>query len=373
MGRNRRCGQRNWLSALYERRRGKRVYYCFRIPGTRREVLLGRDLKAAKQAVALYWSQNATDEVTRALNRIERPAVTVQEHIDWFAETELPERRTRTGHSLAAKTLHEHRAMLDHVTARLGPERAISDVTRGAMAELLEPYPPRMTNRYRSLLLEVFRHALARGLRSDNPVDATIARQRTVQRRRLDKRSFDAIYAAAETWLQRAMDLALWSLQRREDVIRMRVDHWEDGVLSVRQRKVQGYRVGLLRIMPGENLRAAISACIDSPEREDCPFLVHRRPIRRIAASWREHPYQLSGETLTREFAALRDALNLYDCELAERPAWHEIRALRGDLYREQLGWPDDQVQALMGHTTIEMTKAYLDRHGERWQSVMAA
>lgn len=218
VGRNRRYGRRNWPDGLYERRRGKRVYYCFRIPGLGREILLGSDLAAAKQAVSIYQSQNATDNVTAALNRIEQPASTVQEHFHWFAETELPERRTRKGYPLAAKTLYEYRAMLDHAATQLGSEQAVSEVTRRAIAELLESYPPRMSNRYRSLLSQVFKHAVARGLRADNPVDATIARQHMVERRRLDKAAFDAIYAAAAPWLQRVMSLSLWSLQRREDI-----------------------------------------------------------------------------------------------------------------------------------------------------------
>lgn len=374
MGRTREYrGRRNWPDRLYARRFGSRVYYYFRIPDSRRDVPLGSDFKAAKQAVAIYWAQNTSDDVTRVLNRINKPTATVKEHFKWFVETELPERRTRKGGPLAAKTLYEYQAMLDHAVIQLGAERAVSEVTRRAIAELLESYPPRMSNRYRSLLSQVFKHAVARGLRLDNPVDATIARRHTVQRRRLDQPSFNAIHEAAEPWLQRAMNLALWSLQRREDIVQMRVRHWQDCVLTVRQRKVQGHGTGLLHITPGHNLRAALIACLNSPERDDCPFLVHRRPARRIkAASWREHRFQVSGEMVSREFTRLRDALELYGCDPAERPSWHEIRALGGDLYREQLGWSDDQVQALMGHTSVEMTKAYLDRHGERWQDVQA-
>ena len=372
MGRSRRYKRRSWPEGLYERKRGAKTYYAFRIPQTKREVYLGSDLSAAKQAVSLYLSQNAPDNVMKALNRIERPAATVDEHFVWFVDTELPERRTRSGNPLAAKTLYEYRAMLKHAATQLGAERAISDVSRRAVADLLESYPPRMSNRYRSLLAQVFRHAVARGLRSDNPVDATIARQHTVERQRLDKRAFDAIYAAAAPWLQRAMDLALWSLQRREDIVSIRVEHWTEGVLAVRQRKVEGYGTGLLRIRPGEKLRGAIIACLNSGERADCPFLVHRQPVKRTKAEWRVHPYQVTGETISREFTRLRDELELYDCASKQRPTWHEIRALGGDLYREQFGWANEQVQALMGHSTVEMTKAYLDRHGERWQDVIA-
>jgi integrase len=372
VGKSRAHGRRNWPEGLYERRRGRRVYYGFQIPGTTREVSLGSDLAAAKQAASIYLSRQAPDPIANALNRIERPSATVAEHFAWFAETELPERRTRTGKSMAAKTLYEYRAMLDHAAAHLGAERAVAEITRRAIAELLESYPPRMSNRYRSLLSQVFRHAVARGLRTENPVDATIARKHGVQRRRLDKPAFDAIHEAGEPWLKRAMDVALWSLQRREDVVSMRVEHWAEEVLSVRQRKVEGHGTGLLRITPGDNLRAALAACLDSPEREDCPFLLHRKPIKRIKAGWRVHPYQLAGEMISREFTRLRDELELYNCDSAERPTWHEIRALGGDFYREQFGWANEQVQALMGHSTVAMTKAYLDRHGERWQDVSA-
>src|SRR5699024_1525961 len=139
--------RRNWPDRLYARRFDKRVYYYFRIPGTRRDVPLGSDLKAAKQAVAIYWSQNTPDDVTRVLNRINQPLATVREHFNWFAETELPERRTRKGEPLAAKTLYEYRAMLDHAARQLGTEQAVSEVTRRAIADSLESYPPRMSNR----------------------------------------------------------------------------------------------------------------------------------------------------------------------------------------------------------------------------------
>lgn len=43
VGRNRRYARRNWPDGLHERRRGKRVYYCLRIPGTERDISLGRN------------------------------------------------------------------------------------------------------------------------------------------------------------------------------------------------------------------------------------------------------------------------------------------------------------------------------------------
>lgn len=124
-----------------------------------------------------------------------------------------------------------------------------------------------MSNRYRSLLSQVFRHAVARGLRADNPVGATIARKHGVLRHRLDKPASDAIREAGEPWLKRAMDLALWSLQRREDIVSMRFEHWADGVLSVRQHKVEGHGTGLLWITAGHQLAVSTARARRVPAR----------------------------------------------------------------------------------------------------------
>jgi integrase len=218
----------------------------------------------------------------------------------------------------------------------------------------------------------VFEHARARGLRDDNPVEGTIKRVEVVQRQRLAREAFDAIRGAAEPWFVRALDLALHSLQRREDLAVMRVEHWSGGKLEIRQGKVAGRGLGLLRVTPWPELLGAIVACLNSPERGDCPFLLHRTPEKRRQARGRDHFGQLAPEMLSREFQRLRDALGLFDSLPAlARPSFHEIRALGADEYRRR-GWPETQVQALLGHADVEMTRHYLDRHGERWGDIEA-
>jgi integrase len=89
-------------------------------------------------------------------------------------------------------------------------------------------------------------------------------------------------------------------------------------------------------------------------------------------AAGRDHFGQLAPEMLSREFQRLRDALGLFDSLPAlARPSFHEIRALGADEYRRG-GWPETQVQALLGHADVEMTRHYLDRHGERWGDIEA-
>jgi len=73
-------------------------------------------------------------------------------------------------------------------------------------------------------------------------------------------------------------------LQRREDLTRWQASSWSGGKLSIRQKKVEGHGTGLLRITPGEHLLPAVLDRLNSPERGDCPFLVHRTPERIIEA-----------------------------------------------------------------------------------------
>jgi integrase len=67
---------------------------------------------------------------------------------------------------------------------------------------------------------------------------------------------------------------------------------------------------------------------------------------------------------LSRAFRQARDAAGV-GAYLArhQRPSFHEIRALGGDLLLEG-GWSKDAVRRLYGHTTEAMTDVYLDRRG---------
>ncbi|HEU0198348.1 MAG TPA: tyrosine-type recombinase/integrase [Nevskiaceae bacterium] len=333
---------------------------------------LGTDLEAAKRGVAIVAARAAANPVAEVINRIEHPARTVDAHCAWFAAHVLAEKRTKRGDALSAKTLYERRRQLDAV-ARHWRARSLTAVTRRQVAEFLESFPPRASNQYRSLLRELYDSAMTAGLRDDNPADGTRKRVEVVARKRLSADDLARIREIAEPWMQRAMDLALYSLQRREDLVLLRADeHWRDGKLYVRQAKTAPSGHGLLRIAPGPMLRAAIIACLQSDERGDCPFLIHRIPTKTRHAAGRIHDRQVSPEMLSREFARLRDLAGVAAGDDArERPTWHEIRSTGADEYR-QAGWTEQRVQALLGHASIEMTREYLGRREERWVDVRA-
>lgn len=368
MGRPRRHLRKNWPRGLTERRSGNTIYYTYRGPAGTKEIYLSTNLAAAKEAVAIVNAKRAPDPVQKVINRIERPTAILNDHLDWF-DTNIV-----TGMG-SEQTRYEFRRKFKHVRAAFG-SKPLPDIDRAAIAGFLEQFPGRSSNQYRQALNQVFTHAVARGLRADNPVQGTIARKVKVQRTRLTMGGFDAIYANAQPWFKRAMDLALWSLQRREDLIDIRVDDFADDRVSVKQKKVEAHGTGRIRIKPGPNLLAAIRACLNSPDLKekgmgDCRFLLHRIPEKRRKAKGREHFGQLSEEMATRAFQEIRDSLPTFQAmPEPTRPTFHEIRALGADHYKHKLGWTDAQVQALLGHSDVGMTMVYLGRHGERWQEV---
>lgn len=351
------------------------MYYAYRDPETRKETGLGCDLQAAMDAVVLVNRKRAESPVQTLLSRIEKPSRTWVQHLHWYRDNILPSRK------LADSTRYNWKIALGIFEADedLGGDIDVGRIDRQRVATFLGKCKPRMSVVYRNYLMQIFQHAVAEGLRENNPVSQTIKRQAEVQRTRLTITDYNNIYAKAAPWLQRAMTLALWSLQRRDDLVHMHTDHWKAGKLSVRQQKVARHGTGLLRITPGPKLKAIIIECLNNPDRKDCPYLVHRKPERIFKAkkkTKRTHFMQVKGDLLTREFAAVRDTLKKFSTmPEAQRPTLHEIRALGGDQYRK-LGWSDEQIQNLMGHANKNvspMTKHYLDGHGEHWLDVDAA
>lgn len=124
--------------------------------------------------------------------------------------------------------------------------------------------------------------------------------------------------------------------------------------------------MGRLLLPVGPALDTVIARC-----RDDIlsPYLVHKAPAkrRREYLDKKEHWTAVTPEMLTREFTRLRDQTQV-SARLApeQRPTFHEIRALGGELYR-QAGWANEAIQRLLGHSTEKMTKHYLDKHMEAW------
>lgn len=370
MGRHRtRKGRADWPTGLTERVRKGVRYYSYRDPVTKREIGLGADRTAAIQAIRIVQRKRAPDPVQAALAKIEKPRGTVGDHLDWFLKTHLPQRRTKSGSGLSQSTLDGYRIFMARVRSEWGA-RDIASVDRAAIVKLIESYPAESGNKLRGMLSQLFAQARARGLRDDNPVEGTVKRDVVIQRVRLDRAKYDAIHKIAPPWLQRAMTLSLLSLQRPGDLSAARRDSWDDKAWHVRQSKSRGHGYGLLRILPHDELRAAVQAAHENPV-EDCPYLLAREPEKKRKAKGRGHWAQLSDEILSRAFAELRDKL------ATEKkwkwpgtpPSYYEIKALGARLY-EEAGRPVSWIQALAGHQDEATTRIYTDRHREKWIEV---
>ena len=225
------------------------------------------------------------------------------------------------------------------------------------------------------MLAKLFDHIRAKGYRSDNPVRVTIVRSVNKQRKRLKYEWFIEIREQAESWLKNAMDLGLYTLQRREDVVNFRYAdvHTEEsgGVvkkyLYVEQEKTENYDDPVrLKIQIAGELATVIERCSNGI---DSPFLVHRQPEKRIKSARRGYFTQILPDFLTKAFSAARDKTRLFEGWAKEElPTFHEIRSLGIKLYEDQ----GMDAQTLAGHANRAMTDHYKRGHEVQWTEVEA-
>jgi integrase len=217
----------------------------------------------------------------------------------------------------------------------------------------------------RSLLRDVFIEAMAAGWAEKNPVDVTRAARVKVKRERLTLELWKAIYAEAERpWLKRAMELAVLTGQRRDDIASMLFKDVYDGHLHVVQSKTKariristGIRLDALDL----DLATVLKMCRDHVLSQ---HLVHH--VRTISRAKAGSPIVL--DTLTALFAQARDkaALKLGISLGKQPPSFHEMRSLAARLHTAEGRDP----QKLLGHRSAEMTDLYRDSRGAEWIDV---
>lgn len=349
MSRPRSAGRRDLPANLYIQKKGKRTYFMYRRPDTGRTKSLGTNRPEALRAARLLNNQLMSfPTAERLASRVLAAKNPLHDWIESFRDRVLPQRRNKRGVPLAQKTIREYAAQLKRVDSALGT-KDVAQITRRDVAAFLEPLPPTMRNRMRGLLSDLFATAVAEGHRDDNPVAGTLKATEVVARQRLTKEEFDAIRTAADEWFRRALDLALITVQRREDLAHLTHDDVRDDCLHIVQQKT------------GARLRLALTGRLKE-------VIGSRGPVPEIL--WRpteKGPRRLTVEVLSREFARLRDKVLPDDPRpAAAKPTFHEIRALGARLYKDRGADP----QALLGHVDPQMTRTYLDRHEERWVEI---
>ncbi|PRD14022.1 tyrosine-type recombinase/integrase [Pantoea coffeiphila] len=338
-----------------------RAYY-WRNPTTGVEISMGRITRrdAIAQAIEAnsYIEQNYSPVLLlERLKNTPEADCTLEEWNKRFLT--LIERRV-----LKPKTIIKRKNQIKRINKEMGKLK-ISQITTPVIAAYLEIFiveeKTTAAADMRSVLVDIFNTAISEGVVKLNPVTPTKTPRIIVKRSRLLLDEFFLIREAATAnmpaWFPIAMDLALVTGQRREDVARMRFNDIVEGRLLVEQSKY-GSRVSIPLSLRNEATGLVLSDVIarcKAIRRNDYLLCGKRLSSARDGSL---HP-----DTLTNAFA---DAKNLTPLVAMENPpSFHEIRSLAGRLYSKERG--KEFAQKLLGHKNVEQTDEYLDGRGREY------
>lgn len=248
------------------------------------------------------------------------------------------------------------------------PHDLIGDIDTFTIAQLLRELTPEAARQHRNVLDPLFRFAASEGFQTLRPMlDIEKRKAEKPKRARHTWEGHLAIYNAAPEWLQRAINIALYSLQRRADLVAINIRdqiNIEQRTISILQQKTRTYENPVyIEICMGQRLYDVVMAAIRSPIA--CPFLIHYQPLtrRRAALNAKPHPFAVLEDYLTKEYAKVRDAVGVYNhLPAKQRPGIHSLRALGVWLYYKA-GFPEEYIMALAGHADKKMTQRYEDGH----------
>lgn len=354
---NRKKYDANLPRNLTYRKKDKAFYW--RNPLTKKEISLGqisrRDAVAQAIEANNFLSQNYSPasliEKIKGLD-----SLTLSKWLERYAL--LLQRR-----DLAANTYKIRANQLAMIDEKLGG-MILKEVVTRHIAEFLDPWVSEGKNTMaaglRSVLTDVFREAIVEGHITVNPVTPTRTPGIKVKRERLDLEVFAKIRDAASqlpVWFPLAMDLALVTAQRREDVAAMRFSEIRDDRLHVIQQKTGAMlSIPLSLTLPSVGLR--LGTVVDRCRLVSRSDFLISSGMRKNSQYGSIHP-----DGLTKKFVAAR---NLTGLKFSENPpTFHEIRSLSGRLYEAEYG--KEFAQKLFGHKSEKMTEMYLDKRQKEY------
>lgn len=258
----------------------------------------------------------------------------------------------------APRTLKERQFKINRIKHEFSG-RLLTELTVLDLRDYLDPFTPHARKLVRLLWIDIYKYAMSEGIVEANLAERTLTKKIPKRERdRLSIGEYRAIHAIAPQWFQIAMDAALLTLQRREDLLNIRHTDYTDGILQLIQQKT------------GTGLRITANTALDELFRRSrhtsipSPHLVHRKPLR-AKRDRSDHWTKVRPEMLTRTFKQLRDQAAPHSTA-----SWYEIKSLGGRLLIEQ-GHSDEFVQALMGHRKLSTTQIYLN-DGIEWKMAEA-
>jgi enterobacteria phage integrase len=365
MGRKRLAKNRGFPPNLYENPMG---YFYYKNPQTKKQMGLGRDRAHAFQEARKANAALATREPSSLVDW-------VLGKTDYTLEAWLPVYKQLWAAEVnpAENTLINYAVYWRRLEKADFAKRRVAEIETSTIAVYLKEYKEAhgatAATMMRARLKDIFRWAETEGLIKNgcSPVDATRAPTVVVARERMSFEQFIAIREAGPVWLRNAMNIALLTGQRREDILAMKFSDWRDGRLHVSQGKSGGKTRlaidGGIRLEKlGMSIAEAVKSCRDSVASH---FLVHH--VRNTGTVKPGH--KVDGKGLGQAFISAREAAGIKPKEGRTPVTFHEIRSLAERLHREEHG--AEFAQMILGHKNAATTAKYDDLRGE-WKIVAA-
>ncbi|MFP2833088.1 tyrosine-type recombinase/integrase [Citrobacter portucalensis] len=333
--------------------RKARKSYSWRNPVDGKEISLGKISRREAIAQAIEANHYIDKNYTPIALLEQLKGTNEYTMANWLDRYEIILQRRK----LAANTYKVRAGQLATIREYFGV-MILASITTRDVAEFIERWTEcgktTMAGTMRSVLSDVFREAVVEGRVDSNPVDPTRAPKIKVLRERLEYEMFMTVRAGAErmpAWFGLAMDLALVTGQRREDVARMRFSDIKDDRLYIEQQKTGScLAIPLSLTLKASGLR--LSTVIDRCRLVSrCDFLISPG-IRKNSEDG-----SINLDSLTKGFVKARYFSGLKFSE--NPPSFHEIRSLAGRMYEKEFG--KDFAQKLLGHKSEKMTEKYLD------------
>ncbi|MGL9721030.1 phage integrase Arm DNA-binding domain-containing protein [Symbiopectobacterium sp.] len=332
-------------------------YFCYRDPRTGKEYGLGRHRQEAiTQAIAANMAIYGSSKQSPLVDRINGTQVTT---VSEWTERYLT---VLEGRKLKPKTMGEYNKYLKAVNAHLG-EFVLQKVETKDIASFLNQWVKAgkvtMANRIRTLLLDLFREAIAEGLLKSNPAEVTRNHRVEIQRERITLDNWKDIRKAADTlpaWVGPCLDLALLTGQRLGDIQALRWEDFKDGRLYIKQAKT-GMMLAFSETIRIDCLNLCLSDVLNQ-------FRALNNGGAHLVADAKHE--QFSQDTISRAFLKARRLSGL--TWQGKAPSFHEIRSLAARLYTDEKG--RDYAQKLLGHKSSEMTDKYRDVRGAEWAEI---
>ncbi|MBN3851947.1 tyrosine-type recombinase/integrase [Paraburkholderia sp. Ac-20340] len=364
--RRRIAARRNWPDNLYKNTKG---YYWFRNPGNGKTIGLGYDFREASSQ-----ARTANAELERRkghvdiLQKLDIGVVSLASWCDTYFETK------KDGNRNTVNALKSHIKAIKEDPFSAQPIASITPMEVSTFIDKTAKDRGVPTAKLiRGKLLDIFRKAIAKGLvkLGENPVEPIEKPVHEVARQRLTLDDFLKIRSLAEKqpeyrWFVNAMNLALITGQRREEIASMRFEQIKDGYLWVEQQKT-----GAKLMIPLTIHMKALEMTIDDVIKACRDSVVSRSPIHYLKRSAKRKPGDaVSMASLSYAFKKFRDELDpQIPLEEGKTPStFHEIRSLSARLYTKQYDEPFSQ--AILGHKSASSTALYRDSRGREWSEV---